>query len=88
MRDPIGLLDQLANVQGESGKSEAFRGRCACTGRPLGSEAADGILEAIANRDAAAALNTIAEAVQNGQDPRQLNRQVVGLIRDALYNQR
>jgi len=85
MRDPIGLLDQLANVQGESGKSELSADDVRALVGLSGSEAADRILEAIANRNAAAALTTIAEAVQNGQDPRQLNRQIVGLIRDALY---
>jgi DNA polymerase-3 subunit gamma/tau len=42
------------------------------------------IVSAIARRDPGDALSAVNEAIESGQDVRQLNRQVSGLIRDAL----
>ena len=87
MRDPIGLLDQLANYQsatlaaGEELTAHDIRDLVGITR----SEVALAVLSAISEGDAAAALVAINEAVSAGQDPRQLNRQLVSLLRDALY---
>ena len=49
------------------------------------SEVAVRVLIAISEGDPKSALQAINEAVNAGQDPRQLNRQIVSLIRDGLY---
>jgi DNA polymerase III subunit gamma/tau len=87
MRDPIGLLDQLANYHSAEGSpddelsADDIRELVGITH----SEIAIQILVAISESDAKSALQAINEAVNAGQDPRQLNRQIVGLIRDGLY---
>jgi DNA polymerase III subunit gamma/tau len=87
LRDPIGLLDQLASYRPHGGAAdteltaEDVRELVGITR----SEVAVRILSAIAGKDAKTALESINEAVERGQDPRQLNRQLVGLIRDGLY---
>ncbi len=48
------------------------------------SEIAIRIVSAIGQRDATGALAAINEAVEAGQDIRQLNRQIVSLVRDGL----
>ena len=87
LRDPVGLLDQLSNYQSETGSvdseitAEDVRDLVGLTG----SDVAISVLRAIADEDAAAALTVINVAIEYGQDPRQLNRQIVGLIRTGLY---
>ncbi len=84
MRDPIGLLDQLSNYQAVSGTELSAEDVRALVGISH-SEIAVRVLVAISEGDAKAALQAINEAVTAGQDPRQLNRQIVSLIRDGLY---
>ena len=84
MRDPIGLLDQLSNYQAASGKELSADDVRSLVGISH-SEVAVRIFVAISEGDAKAALQAINEAVNAGQDPRQLNRQIVSLIRDGLY---
>ena len=84
MRDPIGLLDQLSNYQAASGTELSAEDVRALVGISH-SEIAVRVLVAISEGDAKAALQAINEAVTAGQDPRQLNRQIVSLIRDGLY---
>ena len=50
-----------------------------------GSETAVQILAAIADKNPVAALVAIQGSLDAGQDPRQLNRQLTGLIRTSLY---
>ena len=86
MRDPVGLLEQLSNFQSEQGAlegpidAEAVRELVGMTR----SEIAIRIVSAIGRRDATEALAAVNEAVDAGQDVRQLNRQVVALLRDGL----
>ena len=84
MRDPIGLLDQLSNYQAANGVELSADDVRALVGISH-SEIAVRVLVAMSDGDAKAALQAINEAVTAGQDPRQLNRQIVSLIRDGLY---
>ena len=85
LRDPIGLLDQLANFEdGKSGKEISADDVRSLVGIG-GHEAAVELLTAIVNKNAQTALQTIQNAVTEGQDPRQLNRQLTALIRSLLY---
>jgi DNA polymerase-3 subunit gamma/tau len=84
MRDPIGLLDQLANYQSATAAELSADDVRELVGISH-SEVAVRVLVAISEADAKSALATINEAVNAGQDPRQLNRQIVSLIRDGLY---
>ena len=85
MRDPVGLLDQLANVRSVDGSPEISLEDVRALVGISGSEAALSILTAIVEQNAAAALESIQASLQAGQDPRQLNHQIVALIRDAMY---
>ena len=85
MRDPIGLLDQLASYRPDGGDGELSVDDVRDLVGISHSEVAIRILVAISKSDPKAALETINEAVYAGQDPRQLNRQIVSLIRDGLY---
>jgi DNA polymerase-3 subunit gamma/tau len=84
MRDPIGLLDQLSNYEAASGTELSGDDVRALVGISH-SEVAVRIFVAISEGNAQAALQAINEAVLAGQDPRQLNRQILSLIRDGLY---
>jgi DNA polymerase III subunit gamma/tau len=84
MRDPIGLLDQLSNYQAASGTELSADDVRSLVGISH-SEVAVRIYVAIGEGNAQAALQAINEAVIAGQDPRQLNRQILSLIRDGLY---
>jgi DNA polymerase III gamma/tau subunit len=87
MRDPIGLLDQLSNYQSESGNAgdtitaDDVRSLVGMTRDEVAIE----IMIAISMADLPTALRLVNEVVGAGQDPRQLNRQIVTLIRESLY---
>lgn len=87
MRDPIGLLDQLANYRPTDGaggvelRADDIRELVGITH----SEVAERVIVAMSDGDATSALLAINEAANAGQDPRQLNRQILSLIRDGLY---
>jgi DNA polymerase-3 subunit gamma/tau len=87
MRDPIGLLDQLSNYQSQSGNAgdpitaDDVRALVGMTR----DEVAIDIMTAISKADLPTALRSVNEAVAAGQDPRQLNRQIVMLVRESLY---
>ncbi len=85
MRDPIGLLDQLANYQPTGDNNEIDAEAVRSLVGMSGSETALAILGAIVDRNPVAALEAIQASLDAGQDPRQLNRQLTGLIRDGLY---
>jgi DNA polymerase-3 subunit gamma/tau len=85
MRDPIGLLDQLANYHPTGDTKEIGADDVRALVGMSGSETAVEILGAIADRNAVRALEAIQASLNAGQDPRQLNRQLTGLIRSSLY---
>jgi DNA polymerase-3 subunit gamma/tau len=79
MRDAISLLDQLA--------STGARITLATAQEVLGtatSQAVVTLIDAVLNRDAAAGLECIHQALDNGTDPRQFARQVVEYLRGVL----
>nr|MBA3643663.1 DNA polymerase III subunit gamma/tau [Chloroflexia bacterium] len=89
LRDGLSLLDQLSLYQEASESSTAAS---ALTGddvrRMLGvsrNERVESLVQALADRDAHAALELVNTAIENGEDPRQLNRQLVSYLRLLLH---
>ena len=80
MRDSQSLLEQLLSFCGETITAQdvhAMLGSC-------GAEQLAALLEAIADRNAGAALHEVDRAVARGVDPGQLAEQLAGLYRDLL----
>jgi DNA polymerase-3 subunit gamma/tau len=88
MRDALGLLDQIASYrEGMDGEES----------RPVSADDVRGLLgvarnerviqlaEALANGDAGTGLSLINDAFEAGDDPRQLNRQLVVLLRAVMF---
>lgn len=88
MRDALGLLDQIASYrEGMDGEEN----------RPVSADDVRGLLgvarndrviqlaDALANGDAGAGLSLINAAFESGDDPRQLNRQLVDLLRAVMF---
>ncbi|MEZ4532238.1 MAG: DNA polymerase III subunit gamma/tau [Thermomicrobiales bacterium] len=87
MRDALGLLDQLASYRSHDGDDaqpispEDVRSL-------LGIARSERVLEiagALADRDAGRGLALINSAFEAGEDPRQLNRQLVALLRAIMF---
>lgn len=88
MRDALGILDQLASYRKETNGEHA---------QPIGAEDVRNLLgvargervvrlvHALADADAGAGLAIINEAFEAGEDPRQLNRQLVSLLRSVMF---
>jgi DNA polymerase-3 subunit gamma/tau len=84
MRDALGILDQLASYRDNEG-------------RPLDADDVRSLLGvvrnerivqlagALADADAGAGLDLINSAFESGDDPRQLNRQLVDLLREVMF---
>jgi DNA polymerase-3 subunit gamma/tau len=86
LRDALGLLDQLA-VYGDC-ESDDTRIDATAVRTLLGVSRNDRVellATALADRDAALALGTVNAAVEAGEDPRQLNRQLVAYLRILLH---
>jgi DNA polymerase-3 subunit gamma/tau len=86
LRDALGLLDQLA-VYSE-GDHEPRPIDAAAVRSLLGISRNDRIerlASALAERDIATALRQVNEAVEAGEDPRQLNRQLVAYLRLLMH---
>lgn len=85
LRDALGLLDQLA-VYGNRAREEPID---AATVRALlgvsRNDRVETLATALAERDVALALGTVNAAVEAGEDPRQLNRQLVAYLRILLH---
>jgi DNA polymerase-3 subunit gamma/tau len=88
VRDAIGLLDQVAlqcaddSVDGQQVEIGAPAVRAA-----LGlsrNDRLEAIVEAVAQRNAGKALSVVQDAVDAGEDPRQINRQLVSYLRLLL----
>ncbi len=79
LRDAISLLDQLTSTGGrvDLQRAQAVLGTA-------NSEAVVGVAQALVERDAAAGLTLLNQAVDGGADPRQLARQVVDYLRALL----
>ena len=88
MRDALGILDQLASYQQQEDSEHD---------RPIGAEDVRNLLgvargarviqlaHALADGDAGAGLAIINQAFEAGEDPRQLNRQLVALLRSVMF---
>ncbi len=91
LRDAEGLLDQLAVYQHQDGPGEnTTEGEIgvAQVRALLGisrNDRIESLVTALAERDAKSALTTVNEAVEAGEDPRQLNHQLVAYLRVLLH---
>ncbi len=87
LRDALGLLDQLAVYQEQ--EAEAGGPISADAVRTLlgvsRNERVETLVEALASRDPGLALGTVNAAVEAGEDPRQINRQLVAYLRVLLH---
>jgi DNA polymerase III subunit gamma/tau len=88
LRDALGLLDQLSvyreSEQGDQGTSIDASAVRSILGVSR-NDRVEGLVKALADRDATAALETVNRAVEAGEDARQLNRQLVGFLRVLLH---
>ncbi len=87
MRDALGLLDQLASYRNQEG-DESRTIEPDDVRNLLGiarSERVMRIVAALAESDAGMGLGLINSAFESGEDPRQLNRQLVALLRAVMF---
>jgi DNA polymerase-3 subunit gamma/tau len=88
LRDALGLLDQLSVYQ-EDGEEHGSRNVTLDAVRALlgvsRNDRIEGLATALADKDAAAALTIVNDAVDAGEDPRQLNKQLVAYLRLLMY---
>ncbi len=83
LRDALGLLDQVA-VYREEADTEGGRVTIELVRTVLGvsrNDRVEGLVRAIADRDPGAGLTIINDAVEAGEDIRQLGRQFIGYLR-------
>ncbi|MEA2513115.1 MAG: polymerase subunit gamma/tau [Thermomicrobiales bacterium] len=86
LRDALGLLDQLAvygdrATEGDSIDAAAVRALLGVSR----NDRVETLATALAERDVATALGAVNAAVEAGEDPRQLNRQLVAYLRILLH---
>jgi DNA polymerase-3 subunit gamma/tau len=87
LRDALGLLDQLAvyrEDEGTGNRTITVESVLALLGVSR-NDRVERLVEAIAARDAKLALGTVNDAVEAGEDPRQLNRQLVSYLRVLMH---
>ena len=88
LRDALGLLEQLALGSAISGEeSRPASTTVADVTAALGlsrNERVEGLVAALGQRDAGEALRIVQHAVDDGEDPRQLNRQLLAYLRLLL----
>ncbi len=87
LRDALGLLDQLAVYQEQEAQAQGPISADAVRAL-LGvsrNERVETLVEALAARDPGLALGTVNAAVEAGEDPRQINRQLVAYLRVLLH---
>ena len=89
LRDSLGMLDQLAVYQ-ESGEESTGPARVTADSvRALmgvsRNDRVETIVRALADRDVSTALGSVNNAVEAGEDPRQLNRQLVNYLRVLMH---
>jgi len=91
LRDALGLLEQLAlltNVARAEGNDQGQIDVADVLGT-LGlshNDRIEGLVEALAKRDPGRALSIVQEVIDDGGDPRQLNRQLLGYVRHLLLH--
>jgi DNA polymerase-3 subunit gamma/tau len=88
LRDALSLLDQLAVYREVEPDANAKTIDVAAVRAVLGvsrNDRVEALVTALAERDATLALETVNSAVEAGEDPRQLNRQLVGYLRVLLH---
>jgi DNA polymerase-3 subunit gamma/tau len=88
LRDALSLLDQLAVYRDVEPDSDAGNIDVAAVRAVLGvshNDRVEALVQALADRDATLALETVNSAVEDGEDPRQLNRQLIGYLRVLLH---
>jgi DNA polymerase-3 subunit gamma/tau len=88
MRDALGLLDQLAVYQDDDGEGGERTITADAVRALLGvsrNERIEALVAAIAERDAGKALAIVNDSVDAGDDPRQLNRQLVAYLRTLMF---
>ena len=86
LRDALGLLEQL--ILHDGAPPDATPIDADAVRALLGisrSDRVQALLNALAVADPGAALTVVNEAVEAGEDPRQLNRQLVAALRDRLH---
>jgi len=88
VRDAIGLLDQVAlQCADDSGDGRQAEISAPAVRAALGlsrNDRLEAIVEAVAQRNAGKALSVVEAAVDAGEDPRQINRQLVSYLRLLL----
>src|ERR671910_2335924 len=88
LRDALGLLEQLALGSAPSPDDQTSVAiTVADVTAALGlsrNERVEGLVAAIGRRDAGQALRVVQDAVDDGEDPRQLNRQLLAYLRLLL----
>ncbi len=88
MRDALGLLDQLSVYQDDDNEAGARDITADAVRALLGvsrNERIESLVEAIAERNAGKALTIINDSVDAGDDPRQLNKQLVSYLRTLMF---
>jgi DNA polymerase-3 subunit gamma/tau len=83
LRDALGLLEQLALQAGNGEQPIEVADVRAALGLSR-NERVEAIVAALGARDAAAALNVVQTSVDEGEDPRQLNRQLTAFLRSLM----
>jgi DNA polymerase-3 subunit gamma/tau len=88
LRDALGLFERLALGSAMSGEqSDASSITVADVTAALGlsrNDRVEGLVAALGRRDAGEALRVVQDAVDDGEDPRQLNRQLLAYLRLLL----
>jgi DNA polymerase-3 subunit gamma/tau len=88
LRDALGLFERLALGSATSGEqSETSSITVADVTAALGlsrNDRVEGLVAALGRRDAGEALRMVQDAVDDGEDPRQLNRQLLAYLRLLL----
>ncbi len=88
LRDALGLLDQLSVYREAEPTNQPELIDATAVRTVLGvsrNERIEALVLAIADRNATLALETVNAAIEAGEDPRQVNRQLVGYLRVLLH---
>jgi DNA polymerase III subunit gamma/tau len=88
LRDALGLFERLAlgtDMSGKDSQSASITVQDVTAALGLSrNDRIEGLVAAIGRRDAGEALRVVQEAIDDGEDPRQLNRQLLAYLRLLL----